>query len=113
MEKQGEEETSEQAQVTDCAEESPKGETGEGGIKQSGEGKERGCCGNVECADLGCEGREDGRSSRARDGCSNAYNKKVCRGFPMPTPEASKTDTGGRLYGFPCALERGEPQNIS
>ena len=58
MEKRGEEETSEQAQTTDCAEESLKGETGGGGIQQSGEGKERGCCGYAECADPGCEGKE-------------------------------------------------------
>ena len=45
--KRGEEETSEQTQTMDCAE-NPKGETGEGGIKQSGEGKESGRCGNVE-----------------------------------------------------------------
>ena len=43
MEKRGEEETDEQEQTTDCAEESPKGETGEGGIKEDGEGEERGC----------------------------------------------------------------------
>ena len=34
MEKRGEEETGEQSQTTDCAEENPKGETGEGGIKE-------------------------------------------------------------------------------
>ena len=39
----------------DYAEEIPKGETGEGGIKQSGEGKGGGYCGNMECADPGCE----------------------------------------------------------
>ena len=40
MVKRGEGETSEQEQKTNCAEESPKGETGEGGIKDSGKGKE-------------------------------------------------------------------------
>ena len=37
---------------------------------------------------------EDRRSSRAWDGCSNVYNAKVCRGFSMPTPEASKDGYG-------------------
>ena len=32
----------------------------------------------------------EGKTSRAHDGCSNAYNEKVCRGFSMPTPEVSK-----------------------
>ena len=58
MEKRGEEETGEQAQKMDCAEESPKGETGEGGIKEEGEIEERGYCGNVECANPGCKGKE-------------------------------------------------------
>ena len=58
MEKQGEEKTGEQAQATNCAEESPKGETGEGEMKKGGEGEERVCCGNVECADPGCEGEK-------------------------------------------------------
>ena len=48
----------------------------------------------------GVEGGEgygygEGETSRARDGCSNAYNETVCRGFSMPTPEASK-DCYGR-----------------
>ena len=34
MEERGEEETNEQAQITDCVEGSPKGETGEGGSKR-------------------------------------------------------------------------------
>ena len=29
-----------------------------------------------------------------RDGCSNAYNEKVCIGFSIPTPEASKYGYG-------------------
>ena len=38
------------------------------------------------------EGKIEG--ARARDGCSNAYNKKVCKGFFMPMPEASKDGYG-------------------
>ena len=44
------------------------------------------------------------KSSRARDGCSNACKENVCIGFSMPTPEASKD-------GY--AFERGKPRNIS
>ena len=39
MEKRGDEETSDEAKTTDCAKESPKEGTAEGGMKQSGGGK--------------------------------------------------------------------------
>ena len=50
----------------------------------------------------GCgEGKTGG--VRAWDGCSNAYNEKVCRGFSMPTPEASKDGFGrATLWASMC-----------
>ena len=50
--------TGEQVQTTDCAEESPKRITGEGGSQEGEEDRERGCGGNMECTDPGCEGKE-------------------------------------------------------
>ena len=50
-------ETSKQGQTTDCAEESTKGDTGEGGIKEGGQGEERGAVATWNVRTLAVKGK--------------------------------------------------------
>ena len=58
------------------------------------------------------EGKIEGVRARGT-GAQTSTTRRCAEVFRCPRPKPRKTDTGGWLCGLLCALERGEPRNIS